>query len=224
MTTSSDERWQRKQAHYQDPEVVASYDALRFSGRHQRRSTQRKWNAIRRTLGAELDRAHSVLDSPCGTGRFTPFLLAAGKRVVDADLSAPMLAAARERGGGRTSQVRCDAEHLPFADGAFDLVLSIRFLFHVPRARRPAVLRELARVSRRRVVVDVRHRYALTTWTKRLRARLLARDLPSPRATLREISDDLAAAGLVLEKRVWLAPLFSEKMLLFCVKRDVLRG
>ena len=224
MNPSGEERWKRKQEHYQDPEVVASYDALRFTGPHQRRSTRRKWNAIRRTLGAELERARVVLDVPCGNGRFTPFLLAAGKRVVDADLSAPMLAAARERGGGRTSPVRCDAEHLPFADDAFDLVLSIRFLFHVPRARRPAVLRELARVSRNRVVVDVRHRYSLTTWTKRLRARLSSRAMPSPRASLREIADDLRAAGLLLEKRVWLAPLFSEKMLLFCVKRRVPTG
>jgi len=215
---AEESRWRAKQAHYQDPAVVASYDAERFTGRRQRGSTQRKWRAIRRGLGVEFDRIERVLDVPSGNGRFTERLLAAKKRVVDADLSLPMLRAARERAPGRTALVACDAFHLPFATGSFDLVLSIRFLFHVPRARRAAVLKELARVSRAWVVVDVRQRYALSTWTKRLRAGLLSRPMPSPRAGWEEIRADVAAAGLVIRKRAWIAPLFSEKVLVFCVK------
>jgi SAM-dependent methyltransferase len=216
---SDEERWRRKQAHYQDPEVVASYDAVRFAGAHQKGSSARKWRAIRRTLGEDLDRIETVLDVPCGTGRFTELLLGAGKRVVSADRSLPMLRAARERsGGGHAEEVLCDAGRLPFRDGAFDLVMSIRFLFHVPPPRRAAILREFGRVSRGWVVVDVRHRYSFTTWTKRLRARLGSRPMPSRRASLSEIRADLDAAGLCLEKRVWLSPPFSEKMLLFCVR------
>ena len=211
------ERWRRKQEHYQDPGVVASYDELRFGGRRGRRSTRRKWSAIRRTLGPELAGIGAVLDLPCGTGRFTELLLQGGRRVVSADRSLPMLRAARERtGAGTQSTVCCDAERLPFADRSFDLVLSIRFLFHVPRGLRADILREMARVSRAWVVVDVRHRYSLATFSKRWRARLLGRAPPSRRSSLAEIDADLREAGLALRKRVWLAPGLSEKMLLFC--------
>ena len=222
------DRWRAKQEHYQDPRVVAEYDARRFSGAHQRGATRRKWRAMTRALGQDWPRVESVLDVPCGTGRFEPALLAAGKRVVGADLSVPMLAAAREAADlafaaarGTTDRalaglVRADALALPFADASFDLVLSIRFLFHVPRELRPKALRELARVSRRFVVVDVRHKYCWTTWSKRLRARLAGRPAPSPRYSLAEIDADLAGAGLILRERAWIAPGFSEKMLLVC--------
>jgi ubiquinone/menaquinone biosynthesis C-methylase UbiE len=210
-------RWRAKQAHYQDPAVVAAYEAQRFSGAHQRRSTLRKWRAIRRGLGEDFGGIASVLDLPCGTGRFTELLLDAGKRVVNADRSWAMLEAARRKAGERpASHVHCDAARLPFADRSFDLVLSVRFLLHVPKDLRAEVMREMGRVSRRWVVVDVRHKYCLTTVGKRWRARIAGRELPSARSSLAEIDEDVRRAGLRLVKRTWLSPGFSEKMLLFC--------
>lgn len=216
---SDDDRWRAKVAHYQDPAVVAAYDAQRFEGAGQQRSTRRKWRALRRGLGPEFDAVTSVLDVPCGTGRFTQLLLGAGKRVVNADRSRAMLLAAREKAGAdRAGLVECDAARLPFADRSFDLVLSVRFFLHVPKPMRAGILREMGRVSRRHVVVDVRHRYSLTTVGKRWRARLAGRPPPSLRSSLAEIDADVAAAGLVLAKRTWLSPGFSEKMLLFCLR------
>ena len=214
-----EDRWRAKAAHYQDPAVVARYDAERFSGPQGQRSTRAKWNAIRRGLGGEFERVGSVLDVPCGTGRFTELLLGAGKHVVNADRSRAMLLAAREKdAAGRVNLVECDAARLPFADRSFDLVLSVRFFLHVPKPMRAGILREMGRVSRRFVVVDVRHKYCLTTLGKRVRARIAGRPPPSLRSSLAEIDADVAAAGLVLLKRTWLSPGFSEKMLLFCVR------
>jgi ubiquinone/menaquinone biosynthesis C-methylase UbiE len=212
-------RWAAKKLHYQDAEVVARYDAERFRSRHEQASTARKWRAIRAALAHELRPGALVLDVPAGRGRFTSRILAAGYGLVSADLSEPMLRAAREAAHGAEAfrgAVRCDAERLPFADGSFDLVLSVRFLFHVPPELRVGILREFARVSRRFVVVDVRHKYCWFTHTKRFRAWMLRRRAPSPRASLAEIDRDVAAAGLRLVKRVWLAPGLSEKMLLVC--------
>lgn len=214
------ERWRVKQAHYQDPAVVARYDAERFTGLRTRGATARKWRAIRKGLGSEFEEVRDVLDLPCGTGRFTGLLLGAGKRVVNADRSRAMLLAARERAaGGRAEHVECDAARLPFADRSFDLVMSIRFFLHVPKELRAGFLREMGRVSRRWVVVDVRHRYSLTTLGKRVRARIAGREPPSLRSSLAEIDADVSAAGLELVRRSWLSPGFSEKMLLFCTRR-----
>ncbi len=214
-------RWQKKQLHYQDEIVVARYDEERFRTRHERASTGRKWRAIQRALAGRLPSGAEVLDLPSGRGRFTARVLGDGYRLTSADLSLPMLGAARETAGdapGFHGAVRCDAARLPFADGSFDLVMSIRFLFHVPRALRAGILREFARVSRRFVVVDVRHKYCYATHTKRWKARLLGRPPPTPRASLSEIGRDFADAGLAIERRIWLAPGLSEKMLVVCRK------
>jgi ubiquinone/menaquinone biosynthesis C-methylase UbiE len=216
------ERWLAKQAHYQDERVVAQYDEQRFRGWRARGSTVRKWNPIWRELGPELPRGSVVLDVPCGRGRFTENILGSGLKLVDADLSRPMLERALERAGDDRrvrGAVQCSATCLPFQDASFDLVMSIRFLFHVPRAMRADILREMARVSKRFVVVDVRHRYCWTTHTKRLRAWIVRRRPPSERATIAELDQLVADAGLKLRRRIWLAPLLSEKMLLVCEKR-----
>lgn len=209
------ERWREKQRFYQDARVVEGYDEARFRGVHSSRSTQRKWDAIRSALGAEFERCASVLDLPCGTGRFAAALSGARKRFVEADLSAPMLSAASRLAAGTpgfAGAVRCDVAQLPFADASFDLVLSIRFLFHVPRELRPALLAEMARVARCYVVVDVRHKYSWSSFTRRLRAKFTRRRV-SHRYALREIEHDFAAAGLAIVSRKWIAPGFSEKMI-----------
>lgn len=215
------ERWKAKQAYYQDAGVVERYDAERFRGRHERASTDRKWDAIRRALGTHLPAGAQVLDVPAGNGRFTRRILDAGYRLTIADLSLAMLDVALDEAHEAErfqSAVCCDAARLPFRDASFDLVLSIRFLFHVPPQLRAGMLREMARVSKRFVVVDVRHKYCYATHTKRLRAWILRRRPPSARASLAEIDADTHAAGLRLVKRIWLAPLVSEKMLLVCEK------
>lgn len=53
----------------------------------------------------------------------------------------------------RLRAVRADATRLPFADGAFENVLSLDLLEHVPAGDRAAVMAELRRTARRRVVV-----------------------------------------------------------------------
>lgn len=215
MNAEERERWEKKQKHYQDERVVREYDARRFEGVFSARATERKWGAIVKALGDEFEGARDVLDVPCGTGRFASRLAESGKRFVQADLSAEMLASARSAASGKArGEVRADAARLPFADESFDVVLSVRFLFHVPRELRPAILREFARVARVGIVVDVRHKYAWTTWSKRVRARLAGKRSPQ-RYSLREIDEDFGAAGLEIVRRVWIAPGFSEKMVVF---------
>jgi ubiquinone/menaquinone biosynthesis C-methylase UbiE len=163
-----------------------------------------------------------VLDLPCGTGRFTRQITQSGWKLINGDISLPMLLSAREVNDGNAGllgSARMDAEHLPFADASLDLVLSIRFLMHVPRSVRPAILREYARVSRRYVVLDVRHKYCLNTWLKRLRRVFSSRvKLPEQRYNMRELQEDISAGGLRIVRKVWNWPPLSEKLVLLCEK------
>src|SRR5207247_4008528 len=59
----------------------------------------------------------------------------------------------RRRGqAGRLQFVRANALHLPFADASFDYAHTAMFLHHLDDADAAAVLREMARVSRRGII------------------------------------------------------------------------
>lgn len=88
-----------------------------------------------------------VLEVGCGDGVLAVKLAAAGAQVTGLDLSFEMLAAARHRANAAdvTLQlVEGDAEHLPFPDASFDLVLSVATLCFSPHPERPA--QEMVRV------------------------------------------------------------------------------
>jgi len=205
--------WDAKKRHYQQPEVAREYDSVRFPDDS---ATRRKWRAILKLLAPHDIR--TVIDVPCGNGRFTARLLGHGLRVVNADISLPMLKQAALPGA---HCVRADADRLPFRDAAADLVLSIRFLMHVHTERRVDVLRELARVSNRFVLLDVRHHYAVGYWWKWARRRVGLRvKLPEFRYSLGRLRSELDAAGLRVAGRVWIAPGFSEKLLVLCERND----
>jgi SAM-dependent methyltransferase len=95
----------------------------------------------------------TVLDVGCGNGAYLAELTRRGfgGRVLGADLSLGMLAAARERVAAvapvAPALAAADAAALPFRDGAAGLVLAPHMLYHLPDPA--AALRELRRVTRR---------------------------------------------------------------------------
>jgi SAM-dependent methyltransferase len=102
--------------------------------------------------GRRMGRA---LEAGCGTGYFTHLLQRdRGWPVVPLDFSGDGLHHARELGVGNPVQgdIRC----LPFGEGAFDLVLSLDVLAHLPRGEELRAARELVRVARRGGLVVVR--------------------------------------------------------------------
>jgi SAM-dependent methyltransferase len=88
---------------------------------------------------AGLSPGMRVLDAGCGNGVYLRALAGRAVRAVGCDLSMGMLRAA-----GQLATVNADVGVLPLRDGAFDLVLAIHMLYHVPD--RVAAIRELRRV------------------------------------------------------------------------------
>lgn len=86
-----------------------------------------------------------VLDAGCGTGRFEPFFLGRGLRVVGIDNSEAMLDKAKEI--APTCEFRrMDIRRLEFPDSTFDGVASIAVVLHLDRADLAAFLSEAERV------------------------------------------------------------------------------
>jgi ubiquinone/menaquinone biosynthesis C-methylase UbiE len=89
-----------------------------------------------------------VGDIGCGPGRVTAYLAERGLDVFGVDLSTGMIAQAMERHPTLRFEVG-DMGRLPLRDGELAGVLAWYSLIHTPPARRPEVIAELARVTRR---------------------------------------------------------------------------
>jgi SAM-dependent methyltransferase len=129
------------------PPADRTADVAQYADDRNLRARQRLWETSRREPPfslypwvldqADLHGGERVLEVGCGNGAYMALVDAVG-----VDRSLGMLAAARERSSGPL--VAGDAEQLPFADAAFDVVLAPHMLYHV--ADRVAAAGELRRV------------------------------------------------------------------------------
>lgn len=139
---------------YREKCVPETYERDRFSGALGRFRRRREAAALREIVGM-LPRGISILDCPCGTGRWWQLLETRASRLVAVDISPAMLESAAARAETMRTPVellRGDAERLPIEDGAVDYGFSHALTKHLPVPVQYEVLRELARVSRRGVV------------------------------------------------------------------------
>ena len=125
--------------------VTATYDAAApaYDERGYPSDMQREW--VTRAVGL-IPSGGTVLDAPCGTGKYFPVLAAAGHRVVGMDQSAGMLAQARARG------IAVALEHVALQDLSyaqeFDAVITVDAMENVAPEDWPLVLANLHRAAR----------------------------------------------------------------------------
>jgi ubiquinone/menaquinone biosynthesis C-methylase UbiE len=201
-----------KKQFYQSSEVAADYDEHRFRTPKRMRRNARKWAAIQRALASAND-VKSVVDLPCGTGRFTGNLARAGYTVVGSDISVEMMQQAAKLPSVRHENikgyVRADAEALPFQTKSTDCLMSIRFLFHVDPDTRRRMLREFGRVSRRWVIADYRHKYSFRYGVWKASRLLGLTQRPFERVSVKSMKSEFEDAGLrvaqIIPVRRWLS-------------------
>ena len=202
-----------KKDFYRSADVAADYDFHRFGEPSRVRRNVKKWKTILAAL-EETEGIKTVLDMPCGTGRFTGSLDAQGYSVVGSDISFEMMLAAREKLGDLplvAGYVQSEAESLPMRDRSFDCVMSIRFLFHVDPENRVKILREMGRVSRRWLIVDYRHRYSLRYILWKMRRALRLTREPLERVTRTQLQQEFDGAGLSITRVIPVTRFFSDK-------------
>jgi ubiquinone/menaquinone biosynthesis C-methylase UbiE len=203
---------------YQDEQVARSYDRVRFSGpigrmidALEKRAFKKALNRVRRDLPSP-----KVLDIPCGTGRITEVLLEAGLDVIGGDISFPMMEIAQNklaRYGDRVSFRHLDLEGINLPDDGCDLVSCIRLFNHLGKNERTRILRELARVSRRYIILNVSFWapfYRFAVYLKRL----LGIPAPKEPSPWNELNGEIAAAGMRIEAYFFELRFLSEVVIL----------
>jgi ubiquinone/menaquinone biosynthesis C-methylase UbiE len=190
---------ERARARYQDLAVAEEYDSWRYETSRGRRRNRRDLAAIGRALDEAARRGAPVrtaLDLPCGTGRLAPLLSERAIAASGADVSLEMLRVASRKVGSALPVFQCDARAIPVADASLDAVFAIRFVFHLDREARHGVFAEMRRVSRRWVVVDLRHRYNLRWIGWRIRHALGLLPHVQHRFSRAGVEEELAEVGL----------------------------
>jgi ubiquinone/menaquinone biosynthesis C-methylase UbiE len=103
----------------------------------------------------ELDKSvKTVLDIGCGKGLVTRFITRSGKYfTVGAEIFRPDLREAL-RTRSHNAFVQCDARHLPFKKGSFDVVLCSEMLEHVDKPDGLTLIHDLERIARKKVLLS----------------------------------------------------------------------
>lgn len=104
---------------------------------------------------AREQRYERVLEAGCGTGHFSKVLAARyGWALYPMDLGREGLDFARNYGLDRLTQA--DIQALPYRDGAFDALMSMDVIVHLPRGKEDVPMREAARVVRPGGLIAIR--------------------------------------------------------------------
>lgn len=140
---------------YQSHTSATTYERrAMYDGFVGKRRVRIERDVIRR-LSASIEQGSTVLDCPCGNGRWFEALSANASKIIGVDVSEGMVQAARERvprAGFDLDVGLGDAERLQLEDGEVDYTFSYALMKHLPVSVQYRVLSEFARVSSRGVI------------------------------------------------------------------------
>lgn len=191
-----------------DPEHAREYFDKHGSGFWRRLSTWREIGMARKALRI-AGNPKSVLDLPCGTGRFWALLCEQpDRKIYAADNSQAMIDTGLQlrppAAVARIEQAfQCSAFSTGLPDDFVECVFCIRLLHHIQKSEdRIRILKEFARISSGTVIVSLWVDGNFRAWRHRRKqerkARLRGTSGPRDRFLLRqeEIEAEFAAAGL----------------------------
>jgi ubiquinone/menaquinone biosynthesis C-methylase UbiE len=201
------------------PSTAEEYERQRFRSLWGRFYRWREERTIQKAL-RQVRPGSAVLDAACGTGRVTALLRRMGFAATGCDISLAMMSVARQKLtalGHDVSFVASDAQHLPYAKESFDSATCIGLLMHLDGNARLAVLRQLAAITRDRVVVQ----YGCVQVFNRVRYLITGHPPGNVRYPISEaqMRADLAQVGLRELSRFWVVRGLSSSVVIVATKQ-----
>lgn len=135
-------------------EKVEKYHKKRYKSFDQKVVDKREKQIVKKIFN-KFEINGSILDIPCGYGRFHSLLNQFGE-IHAADNGTLIAKYAEENVGLAKSTTICDAADMPFEDNSFDAVFSFRLIQHIHnRDERVNIYKEFARVSKKWVIISL---------------------------------------------------------------------
>ena len=203
--------------------VAEEYDGRRFTSLGGRLFDKAEKRAIATCLDAaeQVMPIRQMIDLACGTGRISEFLSTRGYQLTCGDISEEMLRVAKARlesaGAGNAVFVLLDIYKIDQPDASFDCVSAFRLFQHLTSEQRAKALREMARISRRFVLVNVMHTSKYYEAVRTLR-RVLGRYATRYTSSQVETDQELRYAGLSVVKSIFTQPGFNGNRVLLLEK------
>ncbi len=184
-------------------EDIRHYELTRYRSLDQRIVHSVESRIITDFINSSLRQGDSILDIPCGYGRFTQHLVHKPVRVFVGDINSKMLLRVKERFQNQVRYTKGDIMELPYGDDTFHGLVSIRLFqhFHTP-AERITGFSEIARVTSRWAVVSV---YTSSFLHHKL-MRLFRTHHRITMATNKQIREEIEQSGLQLIKAKKILP------------------
>lgn len=205
--------------------VAEHYDERRFTSLGGRLYDRMEKHAVAACLDVaqKISPINTLLDLACGTGRMSEFLATRAYQLTCGDISDEMLAVAKRRltsaGFGQVAFLKLDIYKTGQAAEAFDCVSAFRLFQHLTSEQRAEALREMARVSRRFVLVNVMYTSAYYGAVRKMRL-ALGRYTTRYTSTQSEVDQELTYAGLRVVESVFTQRGFNGNRVLLMEKSE----
>jgi len=181
---------------------VENYRTTRYKGIDQQIVNKRETKILEKIFAPLSDKSVSILDVPCGYGRFSELLWRKSINLTSADISLPMVMAARKYSAASSSNHHFlvgDIRNLPLKDNTFDYVITIRLLQHMLNPPiRHQVLRELHRVAKKMVILSFYRYNFLHSMERWIRCRIRNVDKKISMVSLDGFTKELNSTGFVI--------------------------
>jgi len=197
---------------YQDSHVAGAYDKRRFSTFLGRLVDRLEKAALNKALKG-VEKEALILDFPCGTGRITEFLLQEGYFVAGADISKEMMDVAikrLQRFNKFKGLYRENGENMSLSNGLFDYVTSVRLMGHLPPDVRIRVLREMKRITKKRMFITFYVKGTFTELSKFIQRKGRKASPSLYPASMKNLKDEIEKAGLEIINIIPMLRFFSE--------------
>jgi len=140
---------------YYSGNKALTYDKDRKNGFIKKLKWKREFLVLSKILN-NLERGSSILDTPCGTGRFFP-LMQNQFNLYGVDISSDMINNIPQSVLDKNINL-CVGQigRLPFSDYTFDYILCMRFINIIPPNEVFSMITDLCRVAKRGIIIQIR--------------------------------------------------------------------
>jgi ubiquinone/menaquinone biosynthesis C-methylase UbiE len=196
---------------FQGETVAKGYEKRRFGTLKGKFLKYREERIVRGILD-EVGCGLTIIDVPCGTGRFSWVLKEYSECLVGADLSDAMLTHSRAK--GQYSELHhCEIESMPLRDEYCDVLVSFRFFHHLSAEDRAKAFAEINRVTKKYFIFSFNNKTSVAYVVNNL---ILKKPFYSE--TIEKMREELAKYFTV-KKIFRVLPFIAGETIVFCEKK-----